>query len=256
MQPFLDVSVYPMYGKLSARIVWKLQQGCSNGTCVIFRSPDGINNWKNLGHVPAVKGEFLDTDLVFRGRWDEAYYRVALQREGRRYDSEMVGTFGKVSRHEFGIARTILIHEWETLRRFTPIKFFKLRSDGPKCSTCTDQRTDQRIGVSLCETCFGTGFEGGYYPALDSFMHTGTVSSKVRSDSREGAGALDPVNVRVRLPAYPLMEKEDLIVNPSADRRYLIDTIDYGLFNGKVPVYAEATLQMLARNDVRYRLPL
>jgi hypothetical protein len=256
MNPFLDVSVTPMYGKLSARILWRLQQGYDNGVCVIFKSPDGLNNWKELGKAPANLGGFIDDNLLFRGRLDESYYRVVLQRDGKRFDSDVISTFGRLSRQEFGIARAIMEHEWNTLRRFTPVKFFKLKSDGPRCSRCVDTDTQQKIGTSLCPICYGTTFEGGYYPAVDSFMQVGMSGPKVRNDSREGAGSSDPVSIRARMSAYPLMEKEDLIVNPAADRRYLIDTIDYGYFNGKIPVHVELTLQMLARNDIRYQFPL
>jgi hypothetical protein len=254
--PFVDVSVMPMYGALKARIMWKVQPGFDRGNLFVSKSCDGINNWHQLGETTTKSGEFIDTKLIARGRWDEAYYKVEIQQNGQRYTSDVISTFGKITRSEFAIARVIMQHEWETLRQFTPIKFFKLRSDGERCTNCMDEDTGQKVGTSLCKVCYGTGFEGGYYPALDSYMHIGQISSKIQDASREGVGASDPVTIRVRMMSYPMMENSDLIVSPLSDKRYLIDTLDYGFFNGKVPVHAEVQLQLLARNDIRYTLPL
>ena len=254
--PFVDVSVLPMYGEHMSRIAWRVVPGYEKGKYIIYRSPDGLNNWTEIGKVSGVLGSFVDTTLVPRGRLDEAYYKIILQYNGKRYDSEIVSTFGKINRREFGASRVIMQHEWLSLRLFTPIKFFKLRTDGPVCTRCVDPDTGQKIGISLCQVCYGTAFEGGYYPAVDAFMHIGEISPKIQDASREGTGAADPVTVHARMAAYPLMEKEDMIVNPAADRRYLVETVNYGWLNGKIPVYAEAQLMMLARNNIRYTFPL
>jgi hypothetical protein len=254
--PFLDVSVLPMYGQLRARIMWRLQIGFESGRVFVFESPDGLNNWRELGNVPSRESEFLDEHLIARGRLDEAYYRVVLRNKARTYESDVISTFGKLTRSEFGMARVIMMHEWDTLVQFTAIKFFKLRSDGERCVLCVDKDTGQMIGTSLCPVCYGTGFEGGFYPSIDSFMHIGNMSTKIQSDSREGVGSSDMSTIKVRTMSYPLMEKNDLIVNPSADKRYLIESIDYGMFHGKVPVYAEMQIQLLPRNDIRYTVPL
>lgn len=256
MNPFVDLSVYPTYGKLSARLVWRTHDGYERSHFEVWKSPDGLNNWQLIGTVQGREREFTDVNLIFRGKWDEAYYKVTMLYNDRVFVSDVVSTFGKITRKEFGVARHIMEHEWQTMRRFTPIKIFKMRSDGPDCSNCVDSETGQRIGISLCATCFGTAFEGGYYPAIDSYMQVGSIGTKIQDDSREGAGSKDPVKIRSRMMAYPNLEKNDMIINPGADRRYLVDTIDYGFFNGKIPVYSEVTLQLMPRNDIRYKFPL
>ena len=254
MPPFVDVSVLPMYGRLQARIVWKVQPGYEAARYAVVKSPDGLNNWQQIGATRSL--EFVDDNLIARGRLDEAYYRVAMDWKGKQFLSDVISTFGRLRRSEFAAVRLIMKREWDTLRRFTPVKFFKLRTDGHQCPKCMDPDTAQKVGTSLCDRCFGTGFDGGYYPAVDTFLQVGAISPKVQEDSREGVGAGDPVTVKTRGTAYPLMEKNDLFVNPSADKRYLIDTIEYGYYNGKVPVYAEMTMQLLARNDIRYTVPI
>ena len=254
--PFIDVSVLPMYGKHQARITWRVTPGHEKGKFIIFKSPDGINNWKELGKVSGIMGAFVDTELIPRGRWDEAYYKIILQYNGQRYDSDVLSTFGSISRTEFGVARTIMQHEWESLRLVTPVKYYKLRTDGAKCPRCVDKDTGQAVGVSLCPTCYGTTYDGGFYDAVDSFMHIGVIGSKIQEDTREGTGSTDPVAVHARMPAYPMMEKNDMIINPRADRRYLVEKIDYAWLNGKIPVYAEVDLMLLTRSDIRYTFPI
>jgi len=254
--PFVDLTVVPMYGKFASRLVWKVQAGYEKGKFIIFRSPDGLNNWQDLGSISGIMGSFVDENLIPRGRMDEAFYKVVLQYNGKRFDSDVVSTFGKIKRSEFGVARVIMEHEWVSLKLFTPVKFFKLRTDGAPCPRCTEPDTDMKVGLSLCPVCYGTGYDGAYYPAVDTFMHIGVISPKVQEDSREGTGSADPVTIQARTAAYPMMEKGDMIVNPMADRRYLVETINYGWLNGKIPVYAESQMTLLARNNIRYTYPL
>jgi len=254
--PFIDVSVIPMHGALQARVKWVVRDGFVEGTFNIFKSPDGLNNWKQIGSVSGRHVDFVDHDLITRGRLDEAYYLVKLNWRNQQFASNVISTFGRLSRSEFAAVRLIMKREWETLRRFTKAKFFKLRSDGQHCPRCTDPDTGQQIGIALCPICYGTSFEGGFYDPIDTFIQVGTISPKVQEDSREGVGSSDPVTVKARGTAYPIMEKNDMFVVPDTDKRYLIDVIEYGYYNGKVPVYAEIQLQMLARNDIRYQVPL
>lgn len=254
--PFIEVRVLPAYGTLKARVSWKVKPGFTRGTFCVSKSPDGINNWQPIGTVDGRTYFFCDDNLLSRGRWDEAYYRVTLKFNEQEFTSEVISTFGVLTREEFAISREIMNQEWLSLRRFIPIKVYKMRSDGPRCPRCVDPDTDQRLAISLCPTCFGTGFDKGFYDAIDSFMHIGTVSPKIRDDSLEGAGATDPIVIKVRTIAYPNLEKEDMIVNPAADKRYIVATVDYGLFNGKVPVYSELQLEFLDRRDIRYTFPL
>lgn len=254
--PFINVSVLPMYGQMQARITWKVSPGFTDGVFFVAKSPDGINNWNRVARVSGHITEITDPELVYRGRLDEVYYQVALQHKGQIYYSDKISTFGTLSRSEFATVRLIMKREWETLRRFTPVKFYKLRTDGEHCRRCSDPDTEQRIGTARCPVCYGTGFTDGFYPAIETFLHIGVISSKIQDDSREGVGSSDPVTLKARATAYPIMEKNDMFVHVAADKRYLVETIDHGYYNGKAPVYAELQLQLMARNDMRYNFPI
>lgn len=255
MQPFLDVSVIPSYGKFSALITWTVLQEFKAGRFSIWKSPDGVNDWSEIGFVEG-SNHFEDTALITGGKFVETYYRIILQFKGARYDSAVASTFGQVSRQEFATARYIINLEYKDLQQRTPVFIFKQKVTAPDCPTCTDS-TGQSIGISLCETCFGTGFDGGYWrPPTASFMRVTNISPKMQNNSQEGVGAEDPVYFKIRTLAFPGLDADDMIVDPKSDRRFLVEQSDVAYLNGKVPTVTNASLVLLRRTDVRYKLPI
>jgi hypothetical protein len=256
VNPFLDLRVIPSFGTFSARLVWRMQQGYEHGRFSIWRSDDGVNGWAQLGQVIDSEN-FVDPRLLTEGKAVERYYKVIFQGPTGRFDSPIVATFGLLTRREFGAARLILQKEWQDLRQRTPVKLFKLKASAPPCPRCTSGSSGLQVGVGLCNQCYGTTREGGYWrPPLDTFMRIMTISPQVRMDNPEGAGTSDPVKVKIRTLAFPALNRDDLVVNHQADRRYLVETVELSYFNGKAPCVAEAELTLLRRNDVRYQLPL
>lgn len=250
---FHSINVYPAYGAMSARIAWRMLPGHESGRFLVYKSDDGVSDWKQIGTVDNGQ-EFLDPNLLANNKLSEAYYRVIQQANGRRSDSDIVGTFGQVSRQEFCAARYIMDLEFKHLRQFGVSYLFKLRSGAAKCPVCTDPATGQKLATSLCESCYGTGVDGGYHPAIKTHARIRAVATRAKVDRPDGAGTDEPVNTRLRMLAFPMLDKGDLVVMPASDQRYLVDVIDYSLVGGKIPVVAEVTTQLLRRTDVRYRL--
>lgn len=252
---FIDVTVQPIYGSFRALIKWKVEPKLESATFCIEKSHDGVNSWKRIGTVKQ-NDFFVDTDLLSQGKLIEQYYRVTAETENNRVTGPVIGTFGTVTRQDFGAARHIMDLEHQSLRRFTKVHIFKLRVFGPPCPKCVDPDTDQAIGTSLCEVCYGTTKEKGYEDPVVSFMRLMAVSPVTQVNSQGGTGASDPSLQVARMLAFPLLRQNDLVVHKEADRRYLVDEVEYSFFGGKIPVVAMVKLQMLPTNDVRFRIPV
>lgn len=254
-QPFISVAVVPTYGKLQAQIHWQTKPGFEDGKFVVLRSPDGLNDWKEIGIIE--RGNTLvDPDLITDGKLSILYYQVILTKLGKRYDSNVINTLGDVTREEFGAAYFIMQQEYRKLSQCTRINISKMRTTARRCPSCTDADTGQQIGISLCEVCYGTGFEGGYWPSVISFMQVLTQSPLVQVDSAEGAGSTDPSTYKCRMLAFPQLIQNDLVTDAKSDRRYLVGEAELSSLKGKIPVVATVQLTLLRHSDVRYKLAL
>ena len=254
MHPFLHVIVVPTYGDFTARIMWRMASGFERGQFFILKSLNGVNGFRQIGAVKNAN-EFEDKDLLPIGKFTETYYQVVTQQNDHEYRSDPVGTFGQITREEFCTARYVLGLESEIMKRFTRIMAFQVASKNP-CPVCTDKDTNQKIGISRCYACYSTGREGGYRPGMWTYMRLMQESPRVKMDSADGAGTSEPTSYKARLLAFPSLSKDDLLVDPATDRRYLVDLTDVSRFKGKIPIVMMADLQLLRRNDIRYKIPV
>lgn len=252
--PFIDVVVSPAYGQNQARISWRMRPGYQYGRFTIFRSPDGLNDWRELGSTDRDAG-FIDNGVISDGKLSQFFYRVELQKDGKHYSSAVISTLGALTQTEFGACYYIMTLEYKQLLQCSKILIFKLRVTSPRCPACVDPDTGQKIGISLCEVCYGTGFEGGYWPGVISYMRLLTQSPVTQLDSADGAGSTDPSMYKMRTLAYPPLIKDDMIVVPDSDHRYLVDTQEISYLKGKAPILSMVDMTLLRRTDVRYKLP-
>ena len=256
MDPFLDVQVQPLYGAFRALISWKVIPEYEAATFTGCKSTDGLNGWDPIGAVTK-DNHLVDDNLVSQGKLQEQYYQVMVTKgDGKVFKSPMVGTFGKVNREEFGAARRIMEMEYQSLRKFIKIHLCKFKAMGDSCKRCVDPDTDQAVGTSRCPECFGTKKEGGFYPPVITYMRPMSISPTVQQDSPEMAGTTDPITLTARMPGFPLLRKDDLLVHKETDRRYLVETVEPSWFAAKVPVVFMVKLVQLATNDMRYDFPI
>lgn len=250
--PFQRVIVTPHWGTNTVVVQWTVPTDFFQGNFIVFRSRDGITSFEQIA-----AGHGLDhvVDVVVpMDRISEFFYRITLQYKGKRYDSDVVSTYGEVPRVEFGMSHQIMKLEHLRMRRCHAIKIFRQKLSGEICTVCTDPDTEQRVGTSLCVLCFGTGILGGFEPAVDSNMLIVTKSPVVLRDAPDGTGTTDPNQETARMLPYPPLRKNDLVVQPKNDQRWLVQSLTPYYVNDNVPVVYDAILQVLRRNDVRYKV--
>lgn len=251
-QVFQNVLVRPHWGDQQVVVSWTVPAELFQGNFVVFRSVDGIT-----GFTEVASGRGLDhvvDTVVPKDRITEYYYRITLQHKGKRYDSDVVSTYGEVPREIFGMSHQIMKLEYIRMRRCHPIKIFRQKLSGNICPVCTDQDTEQKIGSSLCVVCFGTGIEGGFEVAVDSHFLLVGKSPVQLQDAQDGSGTNDPNEDQARILPYPPLRKGDMLVHARTDERWLVNTLTPYHVNDNVPCIYDASLMNLRRNDVRYKV--
>lgn len=253
---FRDLSVTPQHGQQYAALTWTLTPGWDAATFTVQKSPDGINGWATAGKVVGQRW-FTDTQLLSGDRFNESFYRVfARLPDDRKAWSPVVGTFGKLSRKEFGVASKIIELEARQLRTRSRAILLKRNPAATDCPACVDTTTGQRLTTSFCPACHGTGKTNAYFPGLETRVWFLDAPSRAKVMREDGAGTVDEHLAKARMLAIPVLDKDDFLAEPERDRRWLVETVVLSQFNGKVAVTCDLSLRLLARSDIRYQLPL
>lgn len=252
IQVFKSVKVRPHWGFNQVVVTWEVPKELFQGNFIVMRSVDGITGFTEVASGRGID-HFVDK-VVGKDRITEFYYRITLQHKGARYDSDVVFTGGEAGRTIFGMAHQIMKLEHLRMRRCHSVKIYRQKLSGEICPVCTDADTEQRIGASVCEQCFGTGILGGYEEPVDSHMLIVSYSAIELKDNASGAGTDDPSEENARILPYPPLRKNDMLVHPDMDKRWLVNTLTPYYVSDTVPVLYDAVLMMMRRNDIRYKV--
>jgi len=101
----------------------------------------------------------------------------------------------------------------------TPVALLKKRRWGVRCPKCFDKGTKE-VARPNCPVCWSTGFVGGYWEPFytkarrNVSSNTSTITPAQKSDANDAS---------FWLPDYPSLERDDLIVSFSDQRRFRVD---------------------------------
>jgi len=130
------------------------------------------------------------------------------------------------------------------------LAILKRRHWGTRCRDCFDTLT-KRVTKSKCDTCFGTGFEGGYF---DPIRIRGRIGVQNVQTSITPQGKADINQKRLTILDYPEVERDDIVVDVKANDRYII-LHRHATEMQTVTVHQQITVSELARDSVEYRIP-
>jgi hypothetical protein len=257
--PFLDISLQPGYGDKQCVVRWRLAAEFQDGDVYVYRAPTAAGPWTLLNdNAPARAGSFTDTAFVVTDSTTRPHYRLCLEHRTGDYDSPVIGLFDKLSRKEFGIVRRVMKLELLHMREGKngiEVLVYKPKRKGPRCR-CVDKATGQSSQASLCPYCYGTTFEGGFYPPVWTWLEAERWSERKIEDNPSGAGSVDTRLLTANILAFPELDRGDVIVHRELDNRFAVIVSDPKLFHGTYPIKQVAQLVLLQRQDIRYRIPL
>ena len=89
-----------------------------------------------------------------------------------------------------------------------PTFIYQKRKEGVRCTNCWD-KVLKRVLISSCQTCYGTGFMGGYYPPMPAWMD---FSPDPTTAVVVEFGVREPSQTDVALTNYPILQLGDIIL--------------------------------------------
>jgi len=149
-------------------------------------------------------GNLLDNQKVY-------YYRVrAVEFQAgtpvQTFESETTTWDGRLD-----LAAAYIVEEHVFLHRKVagvPVMIFKAKHEGGRCPECWD-KVLKKVTKSNCTTCFGTGFLGGFYTAIEGWMN---FEPDPKAIQLAGFGKIQPNQTDAQFTNYPLMTEDDLII--------------------------------------------
>ena len=130
-----------------------------------------------------------------------------------------------------------------------PLVVLKRRHWGLRCRECFDQLT-KRVTKSKCESCYGTGFEGGYFSPVKVRGRLGVENIQTQISQH---GKVDTNNKQLTMLDYPILEEADLVIELRQNNRYLVRNITQTELQ-TVSVHQRAVLSELERDSIEYRI--
>lgn len=245
------------------RIFWELRQHFLDPLPHMFQvqfSPSGIptaDDWIDVG--TAVVNTFFKLDTVqhLHGKEAASSYRIVLTTTAGVYISDPAGVDGVLDFYGWRHAREIVRKETLRHRIYTSIEGFllKARRFGTPCTACVDTITGD-IMDSYCGTCYGTGFDSGFYDPVPMWFADVEPGSEREHRNLQGAGTERQAVTKGRfLGTLPLVQG-DVWINKSADERYYIHTVGNSAAWHGVSLVFDVELRRAPYTDVIYSLPL
>jgi hypothetical protein len=126
---------------------------------------------------------------------------------------------------------------------------FPIRTFGQRCD-CFDPATSRRTR-SQCLTCYDTGFVAGFHsPIQTNIQLDPTAQGKQMMDVAE----TEQENTTARLSNWPLLKARDIIIE-AENRRWRVASVR-STEKLRAVVHQEASLHLIPRSDIEYRLPV
>lgn len=196
---------------------------------------------------------FLFTDVTkqMKSKWRKFYYKISVRNveTEETTESEVADLDSKPDFFLLEIRRRHDLY----LRRFVGIRAAILvaKTFGQRCADCYDP-VKQRQKSSSCQTCFSTGYVGGYFSQINTLVNFSPSPELVQILE---TGERQPNQVNMWMNFFPRLSPRDMIVEFPEQRRWRVATV------GKTERLRAtsrqiATVVEINRSDVEWSVPV
>jgi ribosomal protein L37AE/L43A len=203
---------------------------------------------------PMTVFSFTDKGAPWRPKAWELYYRLVSRSRSTGEEVHVGQSFG--FQGQLPLDALEIIRQHDILLRGvndhgpyngTPCTVYKRRNFGPRCPSCVDSVTN-RVTISGCRSCSGTGFAGGgYYAPVDTFIAIQPAPRVVQVTQLMKS---EDADTSAYMTNYPVMYPGDLIVEPS-DKHWRVTAVDV-TERRRTLVKQQLRLRQLDTNDIEY----
>ena len=255
----VKTSVDPVTGY--ATIIWTVSPGYKpTSTSLLFYVETAYSggDWTRLNPLlPVIDyNTYVDTVKRSFNILNDVYYRVIMYDNGIAYASipEKIG--GNLSRQQLRLVNEVMRRKYFQMVKQTGQKGYLLRrKDWGQYCTCYDIDLGNTPS-GTCPDCYGVGFVGGYYPAIEFWIEDVTQAGTERH--RDGQTGVEMNHMKKsRCVPYPQPAAEDIWVSASSGERYRIfpETLQESYIRDTSMIDV-LTLEKISPLAVEYNIPV
>lgn len=180
------------------------------------------------------------------------YYKVTMTAEDGTSISDIRAVMPEIRMRKIALLRRKMQRDLSVAFKFNTVDIavLKRRHWGVRCTACFDLLTKQTT-ESKCLTCYGTGFEGGYF---DPIRIRGRLGVQNVQSNVTPQGKADVNKKRLTILTYPEVEHDDIVVDIAQNKRYIVQNRHQTELQTR-GVHQVITVSELARDAIQYRIP-
>lgn len=215
------------------------------------------DDWLDVGLPVVDQVTLYDPDQRAFGKTNFTHYRIKLTTPLSAYYSLPVGAQGILDRRAWRLAREI-VRQRLVAYRYGPGAqrgyLLKRRRTGEPCHVCLDHQT-REVRNPDCPSCYGTGFECGYYfPLSCTWAEMTPTGHHTHLDPTRGT--VDDVVVQAEMLMTELLSEEDIFVSAKTDVRYYVHDVKPTAEMRGVPLIADVVLKPVAFSSIVYAITI
>lgn len=261
----IKLSVYPRV--IGGTVIsWAILPGANFTEQAVYQVQVGktghnyASDWQNVG--PSRTNASAITDFEYRnvGSFANTFYRVLVNDvSGLFVSNPVIPAIGHLSVQQQRLYDEIIRRE---MRRYVdPAQpagegyLLKVRYQGTPCPECIDPDTGTRVKHD-CSTCFGAGYEFGYYQPYPCFyLDIGNYASDLKMLPEQGMS--NPgLSSGARFLNLPPVNSWDVWVDKDTDDRWMFGQISSLTTINRFPIICQAAVTRLDYNHPVYKIPV
>ena len=247
--------VYPSWYEYVA-VEWTVPVEWGDCRFNVYHSPATEDNYVLVNPSPIDGNSLIDYTAQDYSKFRNGYYKIEailLEHGNAKMQSAPVTWHG--IRHNWVEIRANEVQRRENflLKKFTGVKsyLFKKRMYGLRCHNCWDP-ISETVTKDHCLSCFGTSFEGGYYPPVPVLLqYEPTPSSLMKTYF----GKFEPNQIGAWTTSMPEVSQDDILIRTNDWNVYKIAQVQTTELQAQ-PVRQILQLVQLSRRDVENKLVL
>jgi len=245
----LKVTVYPTWYKHVA-VAWEVPDDWGNCVFNVYTSQTEAGPFQLLTSQPISDVKLFDSTAQEYRKFDRGYYVVeAILLDRRSVSIKSPAASWKPSQRAWVGLRAVEIQrrEYWLLSKFNGIKsyLFRKRNFGPRCPECWSYE-HETVLKDNCKTCFGTGFEGGYWEANPLYINYEPTSN---DNLKTYFGIFEPNQIGAWTISFPEMRPDDIIIRTGDWNIYRVEKLGATELQGN-QVRQLLQLSQLAKSDI------
>jgi len=131
-----------------------------------------------------------------------------------------------------------------------PTYVHKRKSTGVPCQNCFDPVIKKRL-VSNCPHCYGTNWEGGFYPQLTAYVDYSPSTNVVQL---QDWGATQPNEINAMLSNWPQLRPGDVLRELRTQKLWRVERISE-TEKRRIPLIQYIRCKEINPEDIEYKIP-